>query len=165
MSSRRTRSAGGRGRTQRVASRWGRFRRYAGTILVLALAVLVFVAGLMFDTTAVLRLAFGWTRHVWHRAPLETSLVVLALVAAALFLASRGGAETPKPQERRRKPKSENVAQPASKRRSTERVRQKGASKKPEPVNPDADAADPDAGATAPQRKKATRRKRINADA
>jgi hypothetical protein len=132
--------------------------------VVLVLALLVFIAGLMLDTTALLSLTFGWTRHVWQRAPLETSLGAVALIAGALAVFGRRGAEPPEPRERRPKPKSRNVAQASSKRRPAERVRQKAAAES-ESESADAVAPDADAGATVQRRKKAARRKKVNVDA
>jgi hypothetical protein len=133
--------------------------------LVLVLVVMVFIAGLMLDTTAVLSLAFGWIWRVWKRAPLETSLAAVALIAGTLAVFGRRGAETPEPRERRPKPKSRNVAQPANKRRPAQRARQKAPTETSEPENADAVAADADAGATVQPRKKAARRKSVKADA
>jgi hypothetical protein len=104
-------------------------------------AVLVFVAGLILDTTAVLRLTFGWVPRMWVRAPLETSLGAVAVIAAGWVLFAGRGAETPAPRNGRTKPKSRNVARPAAQRRSAGAARQAAAAEKPEQEKPDADAS------------------------
>ena len=98
---RRRSKVGGRGGNRRAASSRGRIRRWAGAVAVLVFAVLVFVAGLMLDTTAVLRLTFGWVHRMWVRAPLETSLGAVAVIAAAFVLFVGRGAETPAPRNGR----------------------------------------------------------------
>jgi len=98
----------------------------------LVFAVLAFVAGLLLDTTAVLRLTFGWTTRVWGRAPLATALAVVTLIAVALFVTGRRAVGARRPRNRRPVSKSRNVAQPVSTRRSAKHVRQGRVPKKPE---------------------------------
>src|ERR1700749_305276 len=87
-------------RRRPTASR-GPFFRHARTVAVLTSAALVFAAGLIFDTAAVLRLVCGWAGRVAGHAPLATAVVVMAAIAAALLWFGRGGAEAPAPQNRR----------------------------------------------------------------
>jgi hypothetical protein len=140
--------------------RWHRLRRFAPSVVVLALAMLTFMAGLLLDTTAVLRLTFGWTARVWDRVPFAAALAVAVLVTATLFVLSRETAATPAPGTRRPAAKRRAEEKPARPREAAERVRQEVAPEQPEPAAPV-----PDTDAAVQPAKRATRRKSVKAGA
>jgi hypothetical protein len=152
----RSRGTGGRSRSRRVASRWVRFRRSATIAVVLLLAVLVFAAGLLLDTTAVLRLVFGWIARVWARAPLEISLAVV-VIAVAVYAFGRDDTVSTKPRSRRPAAKGGNAATGAGKQRPAGRTRPEESQEAQEPET--------GSGVAVQQRKRATRRKKADADA
>jgi hypothetical protein len=137
-----------------------RIHQLAGTISVLAFAALAFVAMLVLDTTAVLRLIFGWAWRAWERAPLETGVGVAAVITTALFLFGRRSAEAPGRRDRNPKSTTGKAAQRTSVRRSAGPARQKRASEKPGP-----EALGAKEGSVIRPANGTTRRKRVTTDA
>ena len=133
---------------------------FAPSVVVLALAMLVFMAGLLLDTTAVLRLTFGWTARLWDRVPFAAALAVAALVTAALFVLSRETVATPAPRTRRTATKGGTGEKPKSPRGAAGRERQEVAQEQPQQAAPA-----PDADTAVQPAKRATRRKSVKAGA
>ena len=129
-------------------------------VVVLVLALLTFMAGLLLDTTAVLRLTFGWTARVWERVPFAAALAVAALVTATLFVLSRETVATPAPRTRRPAAKGRTKEKPASPRGAAGGVPQEVAPEQPQQAAPA-----PDADTAVQPTKRATRRKGVKAGA
>jgi hypothetical protein len=129
--------------------------RRVGSIAFMVSAVLVFIAGLMLDTEAVMRVAAGWIIRLLSQAPLKTSLVVVTLTVVTLFLSARPNTKASKTARRRPKPKARNGAKPARVPHSDGPAKQQRGSKKPQPEEPD-----PDGGAAVAKPQTAGRRRK-----